>query len=87
MELSNNLFTLILVAGHSNVAGNEMADMQTKEVASLEYVGPEPFCAVSLNHIKFGFQRRLVNERIARLILGDTPKNLTRQAIYTITHS
>ena len=46
------MVTLIWVPGHSNILGNETADMLAKNGAESEYVGPEPFCRVSPNHIK-----------------------------------
>ena len=46
------MVTLICVPGHSNVFGNETADTLAKEGASLTYTGQEPFCGLSLNHVK-----------------------------------
>ena len=56
-ELSTDkLVTLIWVPGHLNVFGNETADTLVNEGANLTYTGPEPFCGLSLNHVKTIFK-------------------------------
>ena len=50
-ELStDNVVTLIWVPGHSNILGNETADMLAKSGAESEYVGPEPLWGIPESH-------------------------------------
>ncbi|KAK9497993.1 hypothetical protein O3M35_003884 [Rhynocoris fuscipes] len=55
----HNQVTLAWVPGHSGHRGNEKADEAARLGATLEFIGPEPFCGLSRSIIRSSILNRL----------------------------
>ena len=85
-ELSTeNVVILIWVPRYLNILGNETADMLAQNGAESEYVSPEPFCGVSLNHMKTELRNELLSHAMQHY--RNTLPGMMHAKIFIPSHS
>lgn len=88
----DNKVSLLWIPGHAGEPGNETADELARQASSLPFVGPEPFCSISMQTFKSTLQKAEMHARSdlwhaspgmrhSKLMLGDF--NLKRTMVCT----